>query len=227
MASFEGFPPDFLKFFNDLSRNNNRAWFQEHKPRYQASVVAPMLAFIEAMQPPLARISPHYRAIAKAHGGSLFRIYRDTRFSKDKTPYKTNMSAVINHGGRKDMLSPGMYVEMGPEHVRVYGGLYMLSSDQLLQVRQHIAANLKEFKKLYSGKKFKAGFQEVRGEQHKRIPKEFAAVVEQEPLILNKQFYYFAQEKPSLIAKDELSKVIMDHYKTHIPLSRFLFDALR
>ena len=99
MASFQGFPKDFVKFFKDLAKNNNRPWFEENKPRYQDSVVTPMLAFIEAMQAPLARISPHYRAIPKAHGGSMFRIYRDTRFSKDKTPYKTHAAAQFRHAG--------------------------------------------------------------------------------------------------------------------------------
>jgi len=119
-----------------------------------------------------------------------------------------------------------MYIELSPEHVRVYGGLYMLDSKQLAAVRSHISQNLKKFQKLYGEAKFKKAYGSVRGEQHKRVPKEFAEAIETEPLLLNKQFYYFSEEKPSLIAKEELTDVMMAHYKSARPMSKFLWEAL-
>ena len=217
------FTKDYVKFLKDLAANNNREWYQENKKRYQTSVKEPFEAFVEELIKQAKKID---KAIDLTPKDAMFRIYRDIRFSKDKTPYKTSMSAVINHGGRKDMHSPGIYIEAGPEHVRVYGGLYMLDGKQLASVREHISQNLKKFQKLYREPVFKKAYGEVRGEQHKRIPKEFTDAIEKEPLILNKQFYYFAQEKPTLIAKEELTNVIIAHYKTARPMSKFLWEAL-
>ena len=101
MTAFSGFPADFFEFFKQLSKNNNRDWFNDNKSRFQASVQEPMSEFIEAMQPHLAGISKHYVADPKPHGGSMFRIYRDTRFSKDKTPYKTHAACHFRHAAGK------------------------------------------------------------------------------------------------------------------------------
>lgn len=218
------FTKDYVRFLKDLAANNNREWFHANKKRYEESVKKPFELFVQELIDQVGRKDKKVQITPKE---AMFRIHRDVRFSKDKTPYKTNMSAVINRGGRKDMHSPGMYVELSPEHVRVYGGLYMLSSEELKQVRIHLSKNAAKFKKLYSDKKFRNVFGEVRGEQHKRAPKEFASAIEKEPLILNKQFYYFSQEKPSLIAKKELTDVIMEHYATMKPMGEFLFAGLK
>ena len=87
--SFGGFEPSLIEFLESLGRNNDRQWFSAHKARYEREVMAPAFAFIEAMAPRLLAISPHFLAIAKRQGGSLMRVYRDTRFGKDKRPYKT------------------------------------------------------------------------------------------------------------------------------------------
>ena len=141
MAAFEGFPDDFLVFFRELKTNNNRAWFEQHKPRYQDSVVRPMLAFIEAMKEPLAEIAPQYLAIPKAHGGSMFRIYRDTRFSKDKTPYKTHAAAQFRHRLGRDVHAPGFYFHIGPDGVAMGGGIWRPPSVALRTLREFIVDN--------------------------------------------------------------------------------------
>lgn len=217
------FTKDYVKFLKDLAANNNREWFHANKKRYEESAKKPFERFVQEVIDQVGKIDKGVKITAKE---AIFRIHRDIRFSKDKTPYKTNLSAVINHGGRKDMHSPGMYVELSPEHVRVYGGLYMLDKTQLEKVRTYLSKNGAAFKKLYSAKKFKDSFGTIRGEQHKRAPKEFAGAIEKEPLILNKQFYYFAEEKPALISKPELTQAIMSHYKTMKPLSDFLYKAI-
>lgn len=218
------FNKDYVKFLKDLAANNNREWFHANKKRYEESVKKPFEVFIQEL---IDQVGKKDKLVKITPKEAIFRIHRDIRFSKDKTPYKTNMSAVVNRGGRKDMHSPGMYIEMGPEHVRVYGGLYMLDKDQLFDVRTHISRNLGKFKKLYSEKKFVDAFGEIRGEQHKRAPKEFADAIEKEPLLLNKQFYYFAQERPSLIAKPELSDRVMELYSIMKPMGEFLFNGMK
>ena len=90
MTDFNGFPPELFKFFEELARNNNRDWFGQHKSRYEEDVLDVALRFIQSMQDPLAGIAPHFTAIPNRVGGSLMRVYRDTRFSKNKAPYKTS-----------------------------------------------------------------------------------------------------------------------------------------
>ena len=107
MPDFPGFPADFFRFFRDLKNNNNREWFKDNKPRYQAAVQEPMSAFITAMAPYLKRISPHYVADPRPNGGSMFRIHRDTRFSNDKTPYKTHAACHFRHVAGRDVNAPG------------------------------------------------------------------------------------------------------------------------
>ena len=106
---FEGFPKDSIKFFKELSKNNDREWFAEHKSWYEEVVLDPALALVTDMAAPLKKISPHFVAIPKRSGGSLMRIYRDTRFSKDKTPYKTNLGVQFRHEVGKDVHAPGFY----------------------------------------------------------------------------------------------------------------------
>ena len=106
--------PALFDFLRELGANNERPWFEENKARYRAEVRDPMLDFIQAFAEPLAEISPHFRADPRANGGSLFRIYRDTRFSKDKTPYKTNVGAHFRHEAGKDAHAPGFYLHLEP-----------------------------------------------------------------------------------------------------------------
>ena len=105
MVSFTGFPEDFFTFFSDLKQNNNRDWFNLNKPRYVESVVNPISEFIVCMGPRLHKTFPHYVANPAPHNGSMFRIYRDTRFSKGKTPYKA-------HAAGKNAHAPDFYVHL-------------------------------------------------------------------------------------------------------------------
>ncbi|MCH7945702.1 MAG: TIGR02453 family protein, partial [Armatimonadetes bacterium] len=111
--------PELLKFLSDLKKNNNRQWFQKNKDRYESDVREPLLKFIEAFEPRLHKISPHFIADARKTGGSLFRIYRDTRFSHDKRPYKTHAGVQFRHERAKDVHAPGFYLHIEPKQVFV------------------------------------------------------------------------------------------------------------
>jgi uncharacterized protein (TIGR02453 family) len=104
---YAGFNAESLGFLEELSRNNNREWFTANKSRYEEQVLDVALRFIQSMQDPLAEIAPNFVAQATRVGGSLMRVYRDTRFSKDKTPYKTNIGIQFRHERAKDVHSPG------------------------------------------------------------------------------------------------------------------------
>ncbi|MDB4392201.1 TIGR02453 family protein, partial [bacterium] len=104
---FNGFPKETLPFLAELADNNDRDWFRENKPRYEASVREPAMEFVEAMAGPLRKVSKHFSAVAKRSGGSIMRVYRDTRFSKNKTPFKTNLGIQFRHEFGKDVHAPG------------------------------------------------------------------------------------------------------------------------
>lgn len=132
-------PPALFAFLSELAQNNEREWFQANKKRYERDVKGPALAFIEDFQGPLADVSPHFLAVPKAQGGSLFRIYRDTRFSKDKTPYKTNTGLQFRHERTaKDVHAPGFYLHIEPGACGVGCGLWMPPNPVLNTLRTQI-----------------------------------------------------------------------------------------
>ena len=112
MPKFTGFPPETLKFLKQLERNNNREWFAANKSRYEEAVLEPALDFIATMDPKIQALSDHFVAIPKRVGGSLMRVYRDTRFGKDKTPYKTNIGIQFRHEYAKYVHAPGYYLHI-------------------------------------------------------------------------------------------------------------------
>ncbi len=225
MAKFEGFPPDFLTFFRALSRNNNRPWFQENKARYEASVVQPMLAFIEAMAGPLHRISPHYRAIAKVQGGSMFRIYRDTRFGHDKTPYKTHAAAQFRHAAGKDAHAPGFYVQFSPQGLFFGGGIWRPPSPQLLAIREFIVDNPAAWRRLVRARAIRdrGGLQ---GDQLKRAPRGFDPEHEHVD-DLRRQSLFVMEERPAKdLADPDLPRHVTRAFRAAAPLNHFVCDAL-
>jgi uncharacterized protein (TIGR02453 family) len=134
-TSFPGFPKSFFAFLRQLARNNDRAWFEANKARYKDDVVAPMSDFIAAMAPRLAKISSHYVADPRPHGGSMFRIYRDTRFSKNKRPYKEHAACQFRHEAGRDAHAPGFYVHLAPKEVRIGGGIWLPPVPELRAIR--------------------------------------------------------------------------------------------
>jgi len=141
MTEFNGFPTDFFRFFQDLRENNNRPWFQDNKNRYYESVVNPVSEFIVCIAPGLEKISRHYIADPKPHGGSMFRIYRDTRFSKDKSPYKTHAGVQFRHEAGKDAHAPGFYVHLDIDGLFFGGGVWHPPGPALNRIRDYIADN--------------------------------------------------------------------------------------
>jgi uncharacterized protein (TIGR02453 family) len=128
------FTPDLFRFLSRLRRNNNREWFLRHKDEYESCVKQPALRFIEDFSQPLSKLSPYLVADARPARGSLFRIYRDTRFSNDKRPYKTHVAMRFSHRG-KDVHSPGFYLHLEPEGCFAASGLWHPEPPTLLRVR--------------------------------------------------------------------------------------------
>src|SRR6266571_660344 len=136
------FSPKFFKFLRDLARNNNREWFQKNKPRYERFVFIPSLRFIKDAKVELKAVSPYLVADPKPFGGSLFRIYRDTRFSKDKSPYKTNVAMQFwNKKAGKKLYGAGLYLHLSPGECFAGAGVWHPDPSTLAKVRKAIASN--------------------------------------------------------------------------------------
>jgi uncharacterized protein (TIGR02453 family) len=215
---------DFFDFLKDLSNNNNREWFKENKKRYELSIKIPFEYFIQDL---INRIHEIDERITITPKEAIFRIYKDVRFIKDKRPYKEQVSAIISQGGRKDFTTPGTYIEIHQDNWKIYGGAYFLEKDQLQRLREHITSNLDEFESLMNAKEFKKWFGSIQGEANKRIPKEFKEVFEKQPLIANKQFYYFARLEPKKLLAKNVMETIMKIYKASLPMNEFLEDGMK
>jgi uncharacterized protein (TIGR02453 family) len=170
----------FTSFFKDLTGNNDRDWFNANKGRFEEHVKEPFEALTKDVINLMKKIDPQITATPK---DCVFRIYRDTRFSNDKTPYKTHMSAVVSRGGRKDHSYPGIYYQIGVDGVAIAGGIWEPDKDNLLRIRKAIAKDPKRARKILDGKKFKEVFSGLGGDKNKIIPKEFHAAGETVPEI--------------------------------------------
>src|ERR1700689_3282737 len=170
---FAGFPKDFLAFFRELKANNNRVWFEDNKQRFRDSVQAPMSDFIAAMAPRLAKVSKNFVADPRPNGGSMFRIYRDVRFAKDKRPYKEHAACHFRHDLGKDAHAPGFYMHIGPSEIFFGGGLWMPPPDALAKVREAIVEKSVSWKNAQEGAAFRKHFDGVRGEALIRPPRGF------------------------------------------------------
>jgi len=162
--------PELFTFFRELKENNNREWFEVNKQRYESNVREPLLRFITDFGVRLPEISPHYVADARKSGGSLFRIYRDVRFSKDKSPYKTTAGIQFRHENGKDVHAPGFYLHLEPDGVFVGIGIWHPETKTLNKIRDAILEHPNHWEEIVSDKAFASTF-ELAGDSLKRPPK--------------------------------------------------------
>jgi uncharacterized protein (TIGR02453 family) len=148
-------PNEVFRFYRELAKNNDRAWFQRNKTRYETEVRDPLLQFVSDFGPHLNRISPHLVADPRPSGGSLFRIHRDVRFSKDKSPYKTHAGLRFPHEESKDVHAPGYYLHLEPGSVFAGAGIWHPDPVTLRKVRDAIVADPAGWKRALSGKRFR------------------------------------------------------------------------
>lgn len=170
MSFANPFGPELFAFVRDLTENNDRDWFNANKKRYERHVKEPAFAFISGFGPHLRKISPHFTAIPKSQGGSLFRIYRDTRFSSDKRPYKTHVGIHFRHAAGADAHTPGFYLHLQPGESFVGIGLWHPDAPTLLQIREAIVGKPKDWTRARDA--FAKRF-ELAGESLKKAPKGF------------------------------------------------------
>ncbi|MFM7005696.1 MAG: DUF2461 domain-containing protein [Flavobacteriales bacterium] len=213
------FTEDYLAFFKELAANNHKDWFDANRKRYETSVKEPFKAFTQHLIDQLAKKEPIFKDLKASD--CIFRINRDIRFSKDKTPYKTMCSAVIWPNGKKSSSIHGIYFELSPEHVRAYGGVYEIEKDDLYALREGIASNLTEFQKRYNQKEFKALFGKIHGDRNKKIDKDFQEAAAKEPLLFNKQFYFYSTFEAERLLDPALDDLLLKCYEVGRPLELF------
>ncbi len=217
------FTADYLEFFKELAPNNNKEWFDKNRKRYLNSVKEPFKYFVTDLIQEIAKIDNEVQIEAK---DAIFRINRDIRFSKDKTPYKLNNSAIISKTGRRDKNYPGIYIELSPDKFRFYGGVYMPDTRQIQKIREAIVNQNDEFNRIVNTEDFKSKFGEIRGEKNKRIPKEFREFARMQPLLFNKQWYHFAELSPKIILQDDLMRTVLEYALSASKMRIFLKNAL-
>ena len=205
MTKFEPFQPSLFEFLEQLADNNNRPWFLENKDRYEKQVLQPALAFIRAL-PRLKRVSPYFVAGDRRVGGSLMRVYRDTRFVKDGAPYKTNVGIQFRHEQGRDIHAPGFYVHVAPGECFLAVGLWRPEPEALVRVRQAIVEWPDRWQRARDDRKFRARFA-MDGDSLKRPPRGFPA---DHPCIEDiKRTDFIGLE--SLEEQDVLDKRFLDH----------------
>lgn len=224
--SFAGLPADYFEFFKELSANNNREWFEDNKPRFRQSVQEPLVAFVEAMAPRLAKVTKHVMADSRLNGGSIFRIYKDVRFSKDKTPYKTHGAVQFRHARGKDAHAPGFYVHLAPGEVFFGGGIWIPPSQALSKIREAIRDDGHGWQKAVAGSSFRKRFGGVHGEGLTRPPRGFDADDPNIDDIKRKSFFAMenGEDEQTRVASfaDEVAAAMIDSS----PFMRFLCEAL-
>ncbi len=217
------FTVDFIDFFKELSQNNNKKWFDQNRNRYEGSVKTPFHSFVERMIKKIQADDPEVKITPRE---SIFRINRDLRFSKDKTPYKTQMSALISRTGKKDKGFPGIFFSMDAANIMIYGGAHSIEKDRLYSIRKYISKHLDTFSKLLADRVFKDKYGRIHGDKNKRIPAEFNEAAEKQPLLFNKAFYYHAKLDVKLILDPSLVDIFMDYYLAAKPMRQFLISAV-
>lgn len=213
----------------ELPSNNNRDWFNSQKERYVKKVRLPFEKFIGDLIFELRKLqkdTPSALPIGLEPKDCIYRIYRDLRFSTDKTPYKTHISAFISPQGRKGLHGAGTYLEITGGHVQLYGGVYMPTPNYLKSIRKKIYSDPQKLEKLAQESAFKKNFGELHGEKNIRVSKPFSLIAQEHPIILNKSFYYFKDYPPEIILDDNFMKEIVTDYKVMQPLNRYFEEIL-
>ncbi len=221
-AVFPGFPPEAPQFFRGLARHNDRDWFQPRKALFEEKVKAPMRALVEALNGDLRKFAPAY---VTDPDKAIYRIYRDTRFSHDKTPYKDHIGASFHYrGGRHG--DAGYYVAMSHKETAIGGGIYMPDPAALLAIRNHIAENHLALRKILKVRALKELFGEMQGEQLSRVPKGFCSEHPAADLLRFKRFFFYVELAPELATTPEFFPETVKRFRAMLPFLDFLTAPL-
>lgn len=222
--SFAGFKPSFFSFFKELADNNDKAWFEANRARYESDVQAPLKDFVVAIGPKLTKISPNFVADPKK---SVFRIHRDVRFSKDKSPYKTNAGLQFRHARGKDAHVPGFYLHLEPGQVFYGGGVWKPESSALARIRDGIATKTKAWEKAKADPKVVAAFGDLReGDPLSRPPRGYDADHPAIEDIKRRSFFVMKENTAKAAGSAAFVDEVAATFAAAKPVLKFITEAL-
>jgi len=219
------FSGNTFTFLAELAANNDRAWFEANKARYEALVREPALDFIAAMAPSLSKFAPNFRADPRKMGGSLMRVFRDTRFSRDKSPYKTNIGIQFRHALGKDVHAPGFYLHVANDECFLGVGCWHPEADALGRIRDRIAEDSERWFAVRDDKKFRALWA-LSGDRLARPPRGYAADHPAIDDLKRKDFIALATLSPDEITGPDLIGLASSRFSAATPLMAFLCTAV-
>lgn len=223
---FTGFTKETVNFFKGLKKNNNREWFERHRPVYEAHVMGPAKAFVAAMGERLRPLVPGINAIPKINK-SIFRLNRDTRFSMDPSPYKTNLGIYFWEGGGSRLEGTGFYFHLEPPHLMLGAGSYMFSDKQIVRYRRAVVDPElgRELTRIIAAISDRQGW-EIGGRHYKRLPAGFDPAHPIASLLLHNGLYASREtEIPEEFFSGRLLDYCRDGYAPFIPLHKWLVQA--
>ena len=220
------FTDDTFAFLAALGMNNERTWFEAHKARYEGSVREPARAFIRAMAPLLAPLSPHLVADDRKAGGSLMRVFRDTRFSKDKTPYKTNIGIQFRLGHDKDVHAPGLYVHISPDELFLGAGMWHPPAEALAAFRDRLVAEPDAWSAVIAPVSLGPGIALWDGEPLKRTPRGYPADHVHAEHLKRTSFLLSADLSAPEVLSTDFAELTAARFARMMPFMRFLCGAL-
>jgi uncharacterized protein (TIGR02453 family) len=222
-AAAPRFSADTLRFLRALKRNNRRDWFNSHREQYETHVRRPMIAMIERLADDFRALAPELVASPKV---SMYRIYRDTRFSDNKLPYKTHVAAVFPTRGLEKHEGAGLYFHVSPTEVWVGGGMYAPQPPQLYAVREHIAANSRQLRAIVESPAFRRHVV-LEGAKLTRVPRGFSKDHEAADYLKYKHFVAGAELPAAIATSPKFYSTVVKIFRQVLPLSRFLNQALQ
>ena len=217
------FTPATLKFLRSLKRNNRREWFNAHREEYETHVRQPIVAFVERLADDFRDFAPDLIAHPKI---SVYRIYRDTRFSPNKQPYKTHVAAVFPPKGLPKHEGGGLYFHVSPDEVWIGGGMYAPQTAQLVAVREHIAANHRRLRTIVESPGFRRQVGQLEGEKLQRVPRGFPKDHPAAEFLRFRQFLAGREFPPSIATSPSLHRTLLTVFRQVAPLVRFLNEPL-
>lgn len=216
-SAFPGFPQEGIDFFRKLQRNNRREWFQPRKPVFDETLKQPMRDLVAAVNGAMKTFAPEY---VTDPDKAIYRIYRDTRFSKDKTPYKDHIAASFPRQGTPS--GAGLYFAVSHKEVAIGGGIYMPAPETLLAIRHHVAERHQELRKIVAKPIVRQLFQGLQGEQLTRVPKGFDRAHPAADLLKYKQFLLYVELAPDLATTPDLYPEVVRHFRAITPFLEYL-----
>lgn len=221
--TFPGFSPEAFKFLRSLARNNRREWFQPRKHIYESEIKQPMAELVTAINAELMQWAPRYFTPPQK---AILRIYRDTRFSHNKTPYKTHVSALFPRSGAGRTSGACFYFHFTAKELLIFGGVWNPPGDELRAIRSFLGEQHEELRRILSNKPVRALFGEMQGERLTRLPAGFAKDHPAADWLRGKQWYLESICDAKLLSSPRLLPEVVKHFRTMLPLVEFFNQPL-